>query len=457
MSDAEATGTDGGSRRQELEALCGRVLELVGDRAEAEATATFTHHGLTRFANSNIHQHVGEATTGVRLRVSVDGHVGSAATSRTGDDELAAFVERLIAAARTRPVDDEWPGLAPEAPVPESSPADDDTWAGDPAARALHVRSFVDEAPDLAAAGYCDTEADLTVFVNSAGQRAVGERGRATIDGIHQTTSSAGSGHQTSDRLTDLDSAAAGRRAARLAIDGIDAGDLEPGHYQVVLQPECVATIAIFLSAYGFNGKEHLEGQSFVELDSQQFDPAIDLWDDATDERAIGLPFDAEGTPTQRLDLVSEGRSVGLTYDRRTAGRAGATSTGHAVPGGESWGPIPTNLFVGRGEAETDEMIAEVERGVLVTTFNYCRVLDPKTQVVTGLTRNGTFLIEDGEVTRPITNLRFTQSFVHALGPGNVLGVGSRLRFADSEFGPGIVVAPSMRLAEWSFTGGAKG
>lgn len=444
-------------RRAELEELCDRVLELVGGRGEAEASATFTHHGLTRFANSAIHQHVGEQTTSLRLRVAVDGRVASAATSRTTPERLEDFVDRVLSAAGTRPVDEEWPGVAPPSPVVESAPADGDTWDGDPGARALHVRSFVDEAPDLAAAGYCDTEADLSFFANSAGQRAAGERSRATIDGIHQTSSSAGSAHQTSDRLSDLDSAAAGRRAARLAIDGIAATDLDPGHYEVVLHPECVATIAVFLAAYGFNAKEHLEGQSFVELGVQQFDPAISMWDDATDERAIGLPFDAEGTPKARLDLVVDGRCEALAHDRRTAARAGATSTGHGLPGGSSWGPIPVNLFLERGDAEEEALIAGVERGVLVTTFNYCRVLDPKTQVVTGLTRNGTFLIEDGEVTRPITNLRFTQSFVAALAPSNVLGVGSRLRFADSEFGPGIVVAPAMRLAAWNFTGGARG
>jgi predicted Zn-dependent protease len=114
-------------------------------------------------------------------------------------------------------------------------------------------------------------------------------------------------------------------------------------------------------------------------------------------------------------------------------------------------------MFVGRGDATEEDLVAGVQHGILVTTFNYCRILDPKTQVVTGLTRNGTFLIEGGEVTRPISNLRFTQSFVEALGPGRILGVTADTRFADSEFGPGVVVAPAVRLAEWNFTGGARG
>jgi len=102
-------------------------------------------------------------------------------------------------------------------------------------------------------------------------------------------------------------------------------------------------------------------------------------------------------------------------------------------------------------------MISRVERGIYVATFNYCRVLDPKTLVVTGLTRNGTFLIEDGRITGAVANMRFTQSFVEALGAGTILGIGDDGRFADSEFGPGITFVPTMHLASWNFTGGAEG
>ncbi|MDP8958651.1 MAG: metallopeptidase TldD-related protein [Actinomycetota bacterium] len=224
-----------------------------------------------------------------------------------------------------------------------------------------------------------------------------------------------------------------------------------------MLEPECTATIAVFLSFYGFNGKPFVEGQSFVRLGEQQFDRSIDIWDDVAEPRALGVPFDAEGTPKRRVDFVSRGVTTSLAHDRRTAGKMDAESTGHAIPGGEVWGAFPSNLFFGTGNRTLEEMIAEVERGLLVTTFNYCRVLDPKTQVITGLTRNGTFLIERGEVTRGVKNLRFTQSLLEALGKGKVLGIGSQSRFADSEFGAGYVVAPALHLAEWNFTGGAQG
>ena len=236
-----------------------------------------------------------------------------------------------------------------------------------------------------------------------------------------------------------------------------DPFDLKPGEYEVVLSPECVATIAIFLAFYGFNGKAVTEGQSFLEVGAAQFDERVDIWDDAGFPGSVGLAFDGEGTPKRRLDLVRAGVSRAATHDRKTAARLGGESTGHSVPGMEAWGAMATDLVVGGGHAPEDEMIAAVDRGLYVATFNYCRVLDPKSMVVTGLTRNGTFMIENGAITGAVTNLRFTQSFVAALGAGRVLDLGAVVRFADSEFGPGLVRAPAMRLAAWNFTGGAEG
>jgi len=114
-------------------------------------------------------------------------------------------------------------------------------------------------------------------------------------------------------------------------------------------------------------------------------------------------------------------------------------------------------LFIGGSDTEVGDLIANVERGIYVSTFNYCRILDPKTMVVTGLTRNGTFMIENGRITDAVTNMRFTQSFVDALGDGKILGLGNDARFADSEFGPGITIVPTMHLGSWNFTGGAEG
>ncbi|MGH9188493.1 MAG: TldD/PmbA family protein [Acidimicrobiales bacterium] len=432
--------------------LCDDVLEAVGSRAEAEVTVGVGRSALTRFANSHIHQNVAEDEVWTRLRLCADGRLASATSTRAGLDPRA-LAERTLEAAGLRPVDPDWPGLAPVAPATAVDHFDPATDQARPEERAEVVRRFVDAGgPQLSGAGFCDTDSGMVAFANSAGQRLSGSSSRATIEGIHRTGTSDGRGWQSSSRLGDLDGGAAGTVAARKALDGAQPVEVPPGRYEVVLEPACAADIVDFLSWYGFNAKSHAEGQSFVRLGEAQLDPAVSLVDDATDPRALGLAFDAEGTPRRRLELVRHGVCVALAHDRRTARGAGAESTGHAVHGGESWGPMCGNVFFQPGLGTPADLVANVERGLLVTELWYTRILDPKTQVVTGLTRNGTFLIEGGRVVGAVRNLRFTQSYVDALGPGNVLGVGADQRLAVS----GSWV-PSLHLASWNFTGGSQG
>lgn len=434
-----------------------QVVALVGDRAESEATVTAGRSELTRFANSFIHQNVGEEYVNVRLRVAVDGRVAVVAGNRADDAGLTHLVEGALTAAGTQPVDPGWRGVIEPTSIPDSDFSDPTTTDATPEDRSAAVKAFVDAGAGYLAAGYCDTDVLTVAYANSRGHRASSRGSRATIDGIHQTGESAGSGHQTARAFSALDAAAAGAEAADRARRGMNAYDVKPGDYEVVLAPEPVATIAVFLGFYGFNGKAVNEGQSFLEVGAQQFDQRITLVDDPTGPDALGVSFDAEGTPKSKLVLVDRGVSQTAVHDRRTAGRADTDSTGHAWEQSAAWGPLPGHGVVEPGSDTVEDMISRVDRGIYVATFNYCRVLDPKTQVVTGLTRNGTFMIENGEITGALTGMRFTQSFVKALAPGNVLGVGADLRYADSEFGAGVVRAPSLHLASWNFTGGADG
>lgn len=433
------------------------LVDMVGNQGEAQVIVDARRHGLTRFANSFIHQNVAESGSSVRLKVVVDGRVASATSTRTDDAGLRALVDATIEAARLRPVDEHWPGLEPPAEVAGESNYDQATVDASPADRAMRVQAFIKAGAGLLAAGYCDTEGGELAFANSAGQRADGRRSRATLDGIHQSPDSAGSGHATSFRLEDLLSGTIGSEAAQVARDGVTPTDLEPGSYEVVLAPECVASLTYFLAFYGWNAKQHAEGQSFVELGARQFDQAITIDDDPFDPLAVGIAFDADGVPKHPRRLVDAGFSRMLVHDRRTARVVGARSTGHAVAGGDAWGAFPVNMHVRPGHRTREEMIGGVDRGLFVRTFNYCRILDPRTQVITGLTRNGTFLIENGEITRPVSNLRFTQSIIEALAPGAVLAVGDDARMADSEVGAGLVSSPTIHLTGWTFTGGARG
>ncbi len=437
--------------------LADQTIALVAGRADAEVYTDVGRSSLTRFANSFIHQNVSEDASEVTLRVAVDGRVSSSTTTVTSPDGLAAFVDATLATAGEQPVDEEWPGIGEPVDIAAVDHWDPATAQADPTERALAVKAFVDAGEGLRAAGFCQTESRGHAYGNTNGVRADGRFTTAVIDGIHQSATSAGSGHAAGSRLGSLDAAAVGARAAIRARDSVNPFDTKPGEYEVVLSPECVATLGVFLNAYGFNAKTAQEGMSFAEPGSQQFDSSIDIWDDATDPRALFVPFDVEGTPKRRTSLVSHGVTRSLVHSRRTAAKAGVESTGHAVPGGEVFGPFAVNMFIGGGDSSVESLISSVERGIYVSTFNYCRVLDPKSLVVTGLTRNGTFMIENGKITDAVTNMRFTQSFIGALAPGNVQAIADDARFADSEFGPLLVHAPSMRLTSWNFTGGADG
>ncbi|MGC8633777.1 MAG: TldD/PmbA family protein [Candidatus Limnocylindrales bacterium] len=435
-----------------------RVLELVRAAvpgAEAAVTVRHGNQALTRFANGFIHQNVAEEIAHVALQVAFDGHDADATADGSGDAVLQRLVATAVEAARARPADPGWPGPAAPEPAPQIDHWDDATGAATPEDRARCVRDFVTAAGDLQAAGSCRTQGETVAFANSAGQRLIGRASAAVLSGIARSGTSDGSARDASARLADLDAAALGQRARQKALDAAEPTDLDPGTYEVVLEPQCVANMLEFLFQYGFNGRAFEEGRSFVRLGELQFDPAITLVDDATEPLQLGVGFDAEGTPKRRVELVQAGVTSAVLHTRRTAARAGVRSTGHATEGGTALGALPSNVLLAAGDRPLDALVGAMARGLLVTDFWYTRILDPRTQVVTGLTRNGVWLVEDGRPVRPVRNLRFTQSFREALAPGSVLGVSAeRARIVPD---PGVAyLVPALRLGAWRFTGGVR-
>ncbi len=447
--------------------LAARVLQLVDGGVEAEVVVERAALSLTRFANSYIHQNVADETTTVRLRLHADGR--TAAASSTVLDGIEDFVRRTVASMRLAPADPTWPGLQARAAAPGGN-VDEATANAAPDERAARVKAFVEQAGGLEVAGYCRTSVTRVAYANSAGQQVLAGRTSAAMDGIARTATSDGLARLASTRLADIDGAVLGARAAAKARAGADPVELPPGRYEVVLEPTAVADVLQMLAIYGFNAKMLQDRQSFLELGAAQFDPAVTLVEDATAADSTALPFDVEGTPRQRVVLVDAGVSSAVVHDRRTAAKSGAASTGHAIPGGASFGAVPASLRLlahdGPAPVEVDgpaadsgvaALVGGVERGLLVTDNHYTRVLDPRTLVVTGLTRNGVWLIEDGVVTTPVRNFRFTQSYPQALAPGAVLGVGPRAVELPGPWAESGTRAPALRLTSWNYTGGASG
>lgn len=458
--------------------LAGRVVDLVRQVAGADAQAEVgTEHAelaLTRFANSFIHQNIAESATVVRLRLHLDGRTATGSSTMTSADGLRDMVERSVAAVRHCPPDPLWPGLNPPTAVDGTGNWDEATATATPDQRADRVREFVETAGGLETAGYCRTGHREGAFANTAGHAVTGRSTEAAMDGIARCGGADGVARLGSFRLADLAGGVLGARASVKARAGVAPVELPPGRYEVVLEPTAVADLLLKLAAFGFNGKAYNERQSFAVPGAEQFDRAVTLVDDALASPA--LPFDAEGTRRAPIALVEHGITTAVAHDRRTAAGAGAgvTSTGHAVPGGAAIGALPLHLGfapapspngVARAsevsgpvvDSDTAALVAEVRRGLLVTDLWYTRVLDPKSLVVTGLTRNGVWLIEDGEVAGAIQNFRFTQSYPQALAPGAVLGVGRHTALQCQTFSSAWWSAPALRLASWNFTGGASG
>jgi predicted Zn-dependent protease len=475
MSDG--VGAERRAASNEL-ALAGRVVELVrrraGAGAEAEVTAHHAAEALTRFANSAIHQNVADATTTVRLRLHLDGRTAGSSTTVIDTAGLEALVDRTIAAARMTPPDATWPGLTPPTPLAgDGSDFDEETARATPQERAIRVRDFVRAAGGLETAGYCRTDYAAVGFANTAGQSVEGRAAEAAMDGIARLDGADGVARLAAGRLAELDGAALGTRAAAKARAGRRLTELPPGRYEVVLEPEAVADLLNNLAAFGFNGKAYAQRQSFAEIGVEQFDPAVTLVDEPVGRPGVPpptVPFDTEGTPRSSLVLVRDGTTTAVAHDRASAAEVGAVSTGHGSPGSRTWGPVPTQMRMeavpgapvpatppGPAAASALPLVAAMERGLLITDFWYTRVLDQKSLVITGLTRNGVWLVEDGEVTAAVGNMRFTQSYPEALGPDAVLGVGAESVQLPDRWSGVRYAAPALRLASWNLTGNASG
>jgi len=449
-----------------LDELSAAVLDQVRRQAGADAQATVrVEHAtlaLTRFADSAIHQNVADEQVTVHLQLTVDGgRTATASTTRSRPDALPELVAATLAAARLRPRDAGWPGLGEPAPLRSAGSPDEATAAASPADRAAGVAAFIQAAGGLSTAGFVQTAALTAVLADTAGRLLRGATTSAICDGIARLSGADGVARSMSVRLADLDCAALGARAGAKARAGVDAVPVDPGSYPVVLEPAAVSDVVAGLVSGQFNGKSVVDGTSGLRLGEQQFDPAVSLADDPLGPGAVGLPFDTEGTPTGRTELVRDGVPVELTTDRRVAATLGRTSSGHASDVSDTWGPVAGDPSLAPGSGgSVEDLVAGLDRGLLVSDFWYTRVVEARRSVWTGLTRNGVWLVEDGRVVAPVSTLRFTQSYLEALAPGAVV-VGSAVDPQPirlmGPMGYNRVAVPALRLAAWNITGNAAG
>lgn len=423
---------------------------------EAEALVVAQDSALTRFANNRISQNVSEDNVQVSVRAVMGKRVGVASTNRTDEASLRACCEAAVAAARVAPADDAFPGLPLPEPVRTPERACEATRAFDAEARARAAGALIAESASrgLTAAGTVSRSETVTAVANSHGV----DVGMATT-ACRATVLSMGSGEGAGSGWAAfvhrdaslLDAVALGRHAAETALASASPRDLEPGEYTVVLAPDAVADLMDFLAYVGFSAKAFHEGRSFMSghIEDGLMTELVSITDDALAEDALGITFDYEGAPKRRVPLIEYGVATKPVTDSYWASRTGWDNTGHALPAPNQWGPMPLNLAMAPGDATLEELISRVERGVFVTRFHYVNVEDPIAVTLTGMTRDGTFLIEDGKLGAPLKNLRFTQSAVAALA--HCEGVTREHRFVGTE--EGAVDVPGVLITKFAFTG----
>jgi predicted Zn-dependent protease len=439
-------------------ALAEAVLEraMTAGATEAEVLVTADESALTRFANSEIHQNVAESSLSVSLRFVSGLRVAVAASGRTDEAGLRALVHRAAAIARTCEELDDWGGLPaadPAGPI-DGLPA---AWAAataeaTPELRADAVRQVIAAADErgVLAYGSFSTGSEQIAVANSRGVRASQERTTSQLLTV-QMSPDGGTGYAEAmaTDVSTIDPAALGREAAAKASATGNAIALPPGDYPVVLEEYAVVDIVDMLGYLGFSALAVQEERSFSEPGRRVGSDLVTIVDDGADPDGLPMAFDYEGVRKQRVVLIENGVCRDVVYDAQTAARAGRQSTGHGLPAPNTFGPFPFNMLMSAGSTPRDELIAGVDRGLLVTRFHYTNPVHPKLVIVTGMTRDGTFLVENGQIVGPVRNLRFTQSYLDALA--GVVAVGRERKTLNGALGS--VVVPALRIEGWTFTG----
>jgi predicted Zn-dependent protease len=426
-----------------------RLLEA-SPAAQTEVMVTEWDSALTRFANNGIHQNVAERDVSVRVRVVKDGKTGVASINQMNEAAAADVLKRAVAIADLQPEGEvvPMPGPAKSKPVDAWSDA---TAGATPEERADFVGTICAKAKKagLQAFGAFSTGAEQFAIANSLGVYHHHRSTEATVNSVVMGDAGSGYADRGAIDVRDLDRNEVAEEVIDKAQRNQNAQPIEPGVYEVVLEEYAVAEMLEFLSYTGFSALAVQEERSFMRLGERITGEGVTIWDDGLDPSGLPAPFDFEGVPKQHVDLIKKGVATGVVYDMMTATKEGRQSTGHGLPAPNTEGPYAVNLFMQPGTVAKPDLISGIERGIWVTRFWYVRTVHPKLSIITGMTRDGTFLIEKGKITRPVKDLRFTQSILEALE--GTLAASKSTKLQIGEF-IGASRVPALHLKAFTFT-----
>jgi PmbA protein len=437
---------------RELQRMAREVLGAV-EADQAEVLIYGGTSSLTRFANNYIHQNVQETDVNVRVRAVLGKKTGVASTDAVSPDGLRAVAERAVSLAKLQQDNEGFtslPGPSALSPVDGLIAATAECSAEQRASIVATICGAASNA-NLVAAGAFRTGDTEVAVMNSLGVWAYHADAVADINAVVMGETSSGYSEVWTRDVSEIDGVAIATEAIDKAQRGANPHPLEPGEYDVILEEYAVADLMDYFAYLSFGSQVFLEKRSFMSgrIGQKVMGKNVSIWDDGLSPEGLPSPFDGEGVPRQRVDFVDHGVAKGVVWDTYYGAMASEASTGHALPAGETFGAIPGNMFMATGDATKEEMLASTKRGIWVSRFWYTRPVHPLTVVLTGMTRDGTFLIEDGKIVAPVNNLRFTQSYLEALN--NVEAIGKTSRLMPS-FG-GCCRVPALKIKGWNFTG----
>ncbi len=437
--------------RDDAQALAKKILAM-STATEARVIINSTERGNTRFAVNQVSTAGDSHDLTITVRSVMGKRVGSTSTNRLDDAGLRAVVENSERLAKLSPEDPElMPELDPQQ-YQEGRGYSEATARLEPGSRAAMTAKVTDaaRAASLVSTGYLETRVTANAIANSKGLFAYNRDTDVALTTTVRTPDGQGSGWAggSSNDASRIDAAALGARAIEKAKRSVNAVAIEPGRYTVVLEPTAVGNL-VQLIAGAVGARNADEGRSFftkpgggTKIGEKVVDERVTLVSDPYDPETLGAPFNGEGQPTRAVTWIENGVVKNLNYDRYWAKQKGKEPTGAA--GG--------TLKMSGGTETIEQLIAGVTRGLLVTRFWYIRPVDARTILYTGLTRDGTFLIENGKVTKAVKNLRYNESPIFMLNNLEALGRPERVSASESgNAGPAIVMPP-IRCRDFNFT-----
>ncbi|MGD0012778.1 MAG: TldD/PmbA family protein [Terriglobia bacterium] len=436
--------------RQRAEEIFGQVLKY-STAEETEVLVSSSSFALTRFANNTIHQNVSEEATTLSVRVVAEGRMARASTNKFDEESIRQLCEGALVLARLQPPD---PDLLPM-PGPQTYRAVSrffsETAELSPATRAATVASVIKRAEKnrLTAAGVFSSAASAYGLFNSRGLSAFHEETLAEFSVTMLGREGSGWAKKTSPYWPELEPQELGERAAQKALNSRKPQEITPGKYTVILEPAAVVDLLGFL-VLDFSGLAVHEQRSCLtgRVGERVFGENITLRDDVFHPSQTGAPFDGEGVPRQRVTILEHGVVKNLVYARQTAHTMETQPTGHGFPLPNEFGEAPMNIVMDGERTSLEDMVRSTPKGLLVTRFWYIREVDPYQKILTGMTRDGTFWIEDGQVRHGIKNLRFNQSVIEMLRQVEMMGQPQRTAGEESF----EMVVPAMKIREFNFS-----